>query len=68
MVGAKSAAAREKEATNLQIAEGDCTAMTTCKVRGGGVRNVSNAAQRDTKGIIMSVCLYGEEHAAIAGL
>lgn len=49
MVGAK------KEATNLQITEGDCTAMMTCKVRGGGVRNVSDAAQRDTKGMIMAV-------------
>lgn len=46
---------RAKEATNLQITEGDCTAMMTCKVRGGGVRKVSNAAQRDTKGIIMAV-------------
>lgn len=45
----------KKEATNLQITEGDCTAMTTCKVRGGGVRNVSSAARRDTKGMIMSV-------------
>lgn len=35
--------------------EGDYTEMMTYKVRGGGVKNVSDAAQRDSKMIIMAV-------------